>query len=162
MFEKKLDFVTWKKRMQYHFDIYKIIGVFLGKWIESTGRQWNGCGEQFEVGVLTSPFSAVSSRVCAQSRLVMVAESLVSVWVTLNGRWACALMDRWTPVLQGRAWEPERAGREAACELPFCLQAVILRKYLAREQRNVKEDCGRSHQFNRKGVIKSPGGKAAR
>ena len=88
MFEKKLDFVTWKKRMQYHFDIYKIIGVFLGKWIESTGRQWNGCGEQFEVGVLTSPFSAVSSRVCAQSRLVMVAEAPVSVWVTLNGRWA--------------------------------------------------------------------------
>ena len=47
--------------------------------------------------------------------------------------------------------ESQRAGREAACELPFCLQAVILRKYLVREQRNVEEHCGRSHQFNRKG-----------
>lgn len=94
-------------RMQYHFVIYKIIRVFWGKWIKSTGRQGNGYGEQFEVGVLTSPFSAVSSRVCAQSRLVMLVEALVSVWVTLNGRWASALMDQWTPVLQGRAWEPE-------------------------------------------------------
>lgn len=103
---KKWRLCDIKNRMQYYCAIHKIIRVFLGK-TESTRRQWNSYGEQFEAGVLTSRFSAVSWRVCAQPRLAMAVEALVGVWVMLNGHWANGGMDQWTPVLWGRTWEPE-------------------------------------------------------
>lgn len=162
MFEKKLDFVTWKKRMQYHFDIYKIIGVFLGKmnWEHREAVEWlwrTIRGGRLNIPIQCSVFAGVCTVALG------------------DGGWEpgkCVSHTEWTlgvctdgPVdtcASGQSMRARESRREAACELPFCLQAVILRKYLAREQRNVKEDCGRSHQFNRKGVIKSPGGKAAR
>ena len=135
--------------MQYYCAIHKIIRVFLGK-TESTRRQWNSYGEQFEAGVLTSQFSAVSWRVCAQPPLAMAVEALVGVWVMLNGHWATGGMDQWTPVLWGRTWEPEN--REGSgLQTSFLSTSSHSAGLLSQEQREVEEDCGRRYQFNWEG-----------
>lgn len=109
-----------------------------GEWLWRTLR-----GECLNISIQCSVFAGVCTVVLGDAG-----------W----GPGECVSHTEWTlgvctdgPVDTCASGQSMRAGREAACELPFCLQAVILRKYLVREQWNVEEHCGRSHQFKRKG-----------
>ena len=148
--------------MQYHCVIHKIIRVFLGKinWEHRAAVGWlwrttqGGC---LNVSIQRSVFAGV----CTIARgdggrgpgeCVSHTERTLGVWSDgLAGGHLCFRAEH----------KSQRAGREAACELHFCLQAVILQDCLAREQTNMEEDWEEPPVQLEGGLSSLLGGKAA-